>query len=399
MIRDISQRATLAIALCANCVILATAAADEFSWQVSGSVQDGDAAGAVESNRFSLSATYYLSAVDDQTGPYELAPFLNRSGYLTVDAARAELRGELFPGIAGTPLVTRGTSPDGTIAWLTFPDVAPALRFFPVESGENSSEYAVAGRYVWPGSGWYAGAQAQRSDADLLSQLLLLQTAMDQESSGLFAGRYVSPRTTMELGLGSETVSHGLPANPIGIDPVLGFLGITGFGFFDFGFKTDIETENARLSVRHVGNLGGSTFSVSASFRTGWSDTKMLFPAWLAPEFAVPVGPFDHPVAVDYFTIADLHSPPIEISQSDVERQYTLSGALFPSQSFGLHLTYSSSDHDAYGSSDLIGLSTNWFFVRNAAVEIEMIRAGSGREYRPDSRDMDAFAVRLLGRF
>ena len=400
MIRAICHIAGLATGLFASCVILATAAADEFSWQVSGTVQDGDAAGTVESNRFSLRATYYLSAVDDQTGPYELAPFLNRSSYLTVDAARAELREELFPAIASTLLVTKGTSPDDMIDRLTFPDVTPVLGFVPVESDVNSSEYAVAGRYVWPGSGWYAGAQAQRSDADLLPQLPVAQTAMDRESSGLFAGRYFSPRTTLELGLGSETVSHEWRAIPFGIDPAFGFPGIPVVGFFDFSFRTDIETENARLSVRHVGALGGSTFSVSASLRTSWSETRMILPASRVPEFAVPVRPFDHPVAVDYFIVADPNLlTPIEISQSEVERQYTLSGALFPIEALGVHLTYSSSDYDAYGSSDLVGLSVNWFFVRNAAVEIELIRTGSGRGYRPDSRDMDSFTIGLLGRF
>ncbi len=111
------------------------------------------------------------------------------------------------------------------------------------------------GRYVWPDTGWYAGAHARRSDADLLPELLLTQTTINQENSG------------------------------------------------------------------------------------------------------------------------------------------------FPTEALGVRLTYSNSDHDAYGSSDLVGLSANWFFVRNAAVEIELIRAGSARGYLPGSRDLDSLGVRLLGRF
>ena len=395
MIRAIGHVARLAAVLCASCFILATAAAEEFSWQVSGSVQDGDAASTVKSNRFSLRATYYLSAVDDQAGPYELAPFLNRSGYVTIGTGRTRLREEFLPAIFRTEFVSGGLSPDDLTNTPVVNDPTSVFGAVPAESGVDSSDYALRGRYVWPGSGWYAGAQAQRSDADLLPQLPVTQTTMDQESSGLFVGRYFGPRSTLELGLGSETMSQDLRMSPFGFDSLVGFPGIPGVGTFDFRFRTEIETENARLSVRHVGDLGGSTFSLSASVRTSWSETRLFMPA--PAGFIAPVRPFDQPVAISMAT--DPHLTPIEISQSAVERQYTLSGALFPIETLGVHVTYSSSDHDAYGSSDLVGLSVNWFFIRNAAVEIELIRTGSGRGYRPDSRDMDSVGVRLLVRF
>lgn len=396
MIRAISHIAGLASVLCASCAILATAAAEEFSWQVSGRVQDGDAPGTVQSNRFSLRATYHLSPVDDATGPYELAPFLNRSGYVTIDAARTELREESFPEIARTALVSNGLLPDDMVDSLVVGGLTPSLEFIPTETGIDSSEYAVAGRYVWPATGWYAGAQAQRSDADLLPQVAFTQTAMDQQSTGLFAGRYFGPRTTLELGLGSETMSQELRTDPFGIDPVfVGFRGIAGVGPFDFRVRTDVETENARLSVRHVGDLGGSTFSVSASVRTSWSKTQLFVPAPLG--FIVPVNPFDPPEGL--VIGAEPQLTPMEISQSESERQYRFSGALFPIEALGVHVTYSGWDHDTFGSSDLLGVSVNWFFIRNAAVEIELIRTGARRGYRPDSRDMDSVGVRLLGRF
>ena len=183
--------------------------------------------------------------------------------------------------------------------------------------------------------------------------------------------------------------------NPLGIDLFVGFPGIAGAGPVDFRVGTDVETENARLSVRHVGDLGGSTFSVSASVRASWSNTRLLVPAPLG--FIVPVNPFDPPEGL--VIGAEPQLTPIEISQSESERQYSFSGALFPIESLGVHLTYSGWDHDVFGSGDLLGVSVKWFFIRNAAVEIELIRSGSRRGYRLDSRDMDSVGVRLLGRF
>ena len=76
-----------------------------------------------------------------------------------------------------------------------------------------------------------------------------------------------------------------------------------------------------------------------------------------------------------------------------------VSGALFPVESLGIRLTVSTSDHDTYGTTDRVGLSAKWFFVRNAAVEIELTRSRYVRGYLPDFRTTDAVGVRLLGRF
>ena len=72
---------------------------------------------------------------------------------------------------------------------------------------------------------------------------------------------------------------------------------------------------------------------------------------------------------------------------------------MFPTQALGVRLTYTNSDHDTYGISDVIGLSANWFFVRNAAIEIELVRTGSGGRYYTGAPDSDSVGVRLLGRF
>ena len=75
-----------------------------------------------------------------------------------------------------------------------------------------------------------------------------------------------------------------------------------------------------------------------------------------------------------------------------------LSGVLYPTQSLGVRLTFSNLNRDNAGSGDLVGLSANWFFVRNAAVEVELTRTSTGNRSVVGLRDTDAVAVRLLGR-
>ena len=395
MPRTIESLAAPAIALLANGLVLPAAVAEEYSWQVAGGYEDMDAGRAVESSRSTVRATWYPSAVDDQVGPYELAPFLNRSSYVTVDTSRSKQREQLFPAIVSDSFISDGMLPDDWITVGRFGGVTPAFGPLPAESGIDSSEYALGGRYVWPGSGWYAGANARRSAADMLPDLFFAQTTMDQDSARVFAGRYFGPRTTLELGLGSESMNQEVQVNPIDFGPTFGINVSPVIVPFTLQTGVETETENARLSVRHVGDLGGSTFSLSASIRSSRSDTRLFLPA--PPDFFTGFDPFDPPNRG--FVAIGPGSTPIEITESERARQVRLSGALFPTRAMGVRLTVSNLDHDNLGSSDLVGLSANWFFVRNAAVEVELIRTGSGSRYLAGSADTDAVAVRLLGRF
>jgi len=76
-----------------------------------------------------------------------------------------------------------------------------------------------------------------------------------------------------------------------------------------------------------------------------------------------------------------------------------VAGALLPVESLGVRLTAWTLDHDTWGISDRLGLSANWFFVRNAALKIELTRRSSTRGYLRDGRATDSVGVRLLGRF
>ena len=391
-----------AMVVSACCAVLSTAAAQEFSWQVSGRYEDADIDYAAESSNSSLRATYYLGSVDDRAGPWELAPFLSRSSYVTVGTASRKHRQRSFPTLSRDENFGFIDPPGDTIGMPGFDILPPPFESFPSESGIDTSEYAVDGRYVWSDTGWFAGAHAARGDADVLPQFPFATTTMDDESSGLFAGRYFGARTTLELGLRSQSMSQELRLLPFEVfDPIFGGLGVAdipGIKRIELQTGVETETENARLSFRHVGDLSNWTFSVSASIHSSRSDTQLLVP--LPPEFSAPLDGIDAPLPVFVIGTADANTrvvTPGVVAESDRERQIGVSGALFPNQTLGIRLTYTNKDHEL-GSSDLVGLSATWFFVRTAAVEVELIRTRSGRGFGglPES---DAVAVRLLGRF
>lgn len=391
----VRRAAALATGLCASLAIPSPAPAEPWSWQVLGGYLDETAGSRATSQHRWVRATYYLSPVDNAVGPYELAPFLNWSSYLAVGAERTKLREEAVRHF--------GTDPSPSEDWLTVVPVGVnrTLSAFPSESGFDTSDYAVEARYVWPASGWYAGARAERGDGDAAPLLPFFRTTTESRRSGWFAGLYFGPRTAVEVDLGSETMSEEVRMIVPGFDPLFELPDFSGvgdaglIGDYEFGLVTDMERDNAAISVRHVGSAGVSTFEFSASVRASRSEAR--FSLQTPPELVGWGGLADWPVgrpAGPFPAFAPVLNFP-----SEREREVRVSGALFPVESLGVRLTMSTSDHDAYGNSDNVGLSANWFFVRNAALGIELTRRRTAHGYVPDSRTTDSVGVRVLGRF
>ena len=382
--------------VCAGLVFLSPADSAEYSWQLAGSYRDDDAANTLESNSSSLRATYYLSPVDDEVGPYELAPFLNRSSHVTIDAGRAEVREELMLSVSVSDFPSDVTLPDDVLEMLEQALLA-ALADLPTVAGIDTSNYAVYGRYVWPGTGWYAGARAERGDMDAVPAAAFVATDFDLERSGLFAGKYFGSHTALELGFGSTTQSQEPRSTTTFPEPGRNAFGVPGAPSRVEQTNSETETDDVSLSLRHVGDLGGLTWSASASMRSGQTETRVFLP--------------DPPTL---FTSSGMAIPPVEsgretangnalsfneIVQSGRQRNYSISGALFPTKAFGVHLVFSRLDNDTFGSSDVVGVSANWFFVRNAAAEVEYLRTNFERGRGPGARDRNAVRVQLVGRF
>lgn len=391
----------LAACLCISCLIESPARAEAYSWQVSGSYRDEATEFAAEARQRWLRATYHLAPVDDAVGPLELTPFLNLSSYVVVGAGRTTLREEAYPSLATVDFVSNEARPGDPAGIIGFSSADTAVPVIASDSGFDSSDYAVDGRYVWPGSGWYAGAHAQRGDSDTAILLPLLRTNSEFSRSGFSVGRYFGPRTAVQLDIGSESLSEEVWMNVVTDgDPLLfGPPRVEEWGHgliveYELGFVTDVETDIAAVSIRHVGDLGSLKFEFSASALASRSEARFALNTLDA--LGTPSGgPFGHPVAVGPYPVL-AHE---EIDASVRERWIGVSGALFPIDSLGVRLSVSTSDHDARGNLDRVGLSADWFFVRNAALGIELTRSRSSRDYGPGARAADALGVRLLGRF
>ena len=388
MNRAIVRMSGLAGVLCAGPILCSPAAGAEFSWQVSGSHRDDADANTLESNRSALTATYFFSPVDDETGPYELALFLNRASRLTVSLAQSKQRERLLPATFLSEAPDDFMLPDDFVPF----ESTPALIDFSSEVGIDTSDYAVYGRYVWPGSGWYAGARVDRGDVDQWPQVPYLEEELALEGSGLFAGKYFGSRTAVELEFGSSTFSQKIQPRT---DLLEGRFGSTDpiVRVSLFGADTETETEDLRLSLRHVGELGGLTYLVSASVGSSGSEFRTFNQS--VQTILIAPGATDLPTSLIPYPDPEL--PSDETHRSERESRYGLSGALFPTDALGVHLTYSRSDKDPFGSRDLVGVSATWFFVRKAAAKIELARSRNNQNI--GSGERDSVFVRLLGRF
>ncbi len=208
MNRAIVRMSGLAGVLCAGPVLFSPAAGAEFSWQVSGSYRDDADANTLESNRSALAATWYFSPVDDETGPYELAPFLNRASLVTVDLARTTLRERIMPPILVSEASGDVMFPDDFVPF----EGTPVLLDIPTEAGIDTSEYAVHGRYVWPGSGWYAGARAERGDVDPWPQVPFVEDEVGAGGIRLVRGQILRLANGGGTGVRVQDVESGSTA-------------------------------------------------------------------------------------------------------------------------------------------------------------------------------------------
>ncbi len=385
----------LGACLCAGFLILPAAVGEEYSWQVSASYRDEDAPSATQADLRLVRATYYLTPVDDGAGPFELAPFLDRSSYLAVGTGRTSLRESAPLVVFESDLGEPGWYPDGVVDEFGRPSPTSIV---PTTSGVDVAQYMLEGRFVWRDSGWYVGAHAQRGDGDGLPPATFGQMTMELRQSGLVGGRYLGPRTTVEVGFGSETTSQEMDLDLFGLIPALGppgfpvFTDIPAISPFAIRNVTETDADDTRLSVRHVGDLGNSTFEISAGVRSSRWET--LSSVNLPEDLNLPFDPTDPSGTLTGGIIGIL--PPADVYLSGREREVSLSGALFPVDALGVRLTATTLDDDDLGRSDTLSLSANWFFARNAALNVELTRSSYDLSFIPGT---DAFGVSLLGRF
>ena len=175
--RDAAAVKRSLIVFCASLFAVSQAAAERFSWQLSGGYRQTDVGDVLESGTSSLSATYYPRPVDDSNGPYALAVFLNRSSAVGVNLSREK---QVQAHVVG-PVLANGVA---------FPDSDLRTRI---------SAYSFSGRHVWPSTGWYLGGEFARDDVEQD------EFSSETDDYGVVAGKYLGSRTTLALSLGSTT--------------------------------------------------------------------------------------------------------------------------------------------------------------------------------------------------
>ena len=95
---------------------------------------------------------------------------------------------------------------------------------------------------------------------------------------------------------------------------------------YEFGLVTGVDRDTAAVSVRHVGNLAGSTFEFSARLRSTRSEAR--FALRVPPELVPWSDPADWPVgrpAGPFPAFA-----PVATYPAEDKRDVRVSGALFP---------------------------------------------------------------------
>ena len=325
------------------------AAADEFSWELSGSVDESDLGEQFETQRASLAGTYYFDPVDEANGPYALASFFDPQARVSLAVSESEQASSAVqPGTGVTP-----------------PD-------FDFDS--ETREYSIGGRYVLPPSKWYFGGHYLTGEVDDPAALATLST--DVESYGVLAGKYFGAATTLELVVEQSE-----------LDRTADFFVCTIAACFVAGESSlEATTDTIRLDAMHVQRFGSLTYTLFG----GIAERSVHLVA-RTPAFTLPVPP-------PFGPIGGLQVP-ARTTDTELEpsRAYSLGGELFPTAKLGVRLGYTRVDDDSL-LDDAYDISTTWFFRRNVGLQFTFRRQqGEPTPFGGDT-DSDGAALRVIGR-
>ena len=101
--------------------------AEKFSWQLGGVTRHTEAGGNFDADSWVVDGTYYVNPIDDTSGPYALASFLNPTTRVSAAAS--------------------GNDPQDAF-------------------DDPTAYYTLSGAYVLPGERWYVGASYANYNAD-----------------------------------------------------------------------------------------------------------------------------------------------------------------------------------------------------------------------------------------
>jgi hypothetical protein len=354
--------ASQAVAAVATSILAAGASGEEFSWQLSGGYGETELSPFSDTERTTLDATYYLRAVEDSRGPYALAPFLNRSGRVT-----AGLTNEKTMIIS--PVATIGLPPPGT----------PTT----VNVTEETTGYAISGRYVWPASGWYAGAGYRDTDTDHEPSSPLSRQNTTSNGYQLFGGRYFGESTSLDLTAGATRQTSELTITCI---TSLCLSGSTA---------TQLDTDDWSIGALHVRRGARLTYSITGRI-SGADVTPSIERLVLSLPPGNPTIPINIIGGISVVPFAPIAAPLAgPFLFSDDRETYSIGGEVFPTDRLGFRVGLARSD-SGFVEDETYDLAATWFFTRAAAVQFVLAQTKS--ELGSLRRDIDNVELRLFGR-
>jgi hypothetical protein len=327
------SRALVAIGFITSCCVSATVGAAEFSWDLSGGASQS-ASGDVDIDGSALTATYYLDSVDDSRGPYSLAAFFDPASRVSLAVSRTRQT---------IPLLPPGVAPDLTI---------------------TTDDYTIGGQYWLSASKWYAGGAYTTSDIDSPLSPGRLFSRDNSKAYRIFAGKYLGPKTSLELGLTRSVREFGQVVDECPPPAVCAVVGIV-----DIDSKT--TTDDVGVSFVHVRRFRSLTYSLfgSVTETSGRSTIEVR-----------PVPPF--PV----------------VGSGSLQPYWTWSfGAeAFPTNKLGVRVAYTRADFDG-AHSDSYDVAATWFLKRNIGIQLAWTRSQSHFAFTTVP-NVDTVSLRFIGR-
>jgi hypothetical protein len=241
----------------------------------------------------SFGATYYFDRVQDGEGPYALAAFFDPATRLSISTDQT----------------------DANDSWV------------------------LSGQYLLDESRWYLGGR-YRSDV------------YDDGVYGLIAGKYLGPRTTLELAV--DTLKRNIGTSLTCFIPPC----LTG----------SIRTNTTALSFVHARNFRSLTYVLSGGF------TQQEVPAFEVNATSVPIS---------------------SVLRTEPVRTYSIQTALYPTKNLGVHVGYDTTPGTF--ESDGYSIGARWFFRRNVAFELSLSNLDVDVPAPYDQRETRSF--RIIGRF
>jgi hypothetical protein len=356
-------------------LLVSPATAEEFSWQVEGGVSDAQIGSSADGETASLSGTYFFRPVDDATGPYALAPFLERASH--IGASYHEDKTTAVVPVFNSVQIPLPPSPPATIV-------------------TRASGRALSGRHVFGDAGWYVGARFVEADA---AHPAPLQTSFDvfgdeMRSRSVSFGRYLGRATAIGLSLetaeASAQTSLSLPCTGL-LCAILPRVTIVS--------TVENEHENVSIAAQHVGTLGRMHYALSGTATTNRAETSreltVTQPSLPPPSIVLvppPAGGLFLPPAGGV-AVAGLDSLR---RSSERQARYEFNGELFPTQALGVRVGYARWDGEP-ALDDSYELGATWFFRRNVGAELVLTRTKADLPIAT-VLDLDTVGIRFIGR-